>query len=72
MIEVDGATHSKNEEIARDNLRNAKLRSNGNSILRFTNEEVYSNLDGIVETIWLKLRELHPRMDAFSPQRELQ
>jgi len=79
VIEVDGATHSSNEEIGRDNLRDAKLRSNGNSILRFTNDEVYRNLDGVVETIWLKLRDLRPRVahDEFahhspSPHRDRQ
>jgi very-short-patch-repair endonuclease len=50
VIEVDGATHSTDEEIERDRFRDAKLSSNGNSILRFTNDEVYRNLDGVVET----------------------
>jgi very-short-patch-repair endonuclease len=60
VVEVDGATHSSDEEIARDRKRDAILRENGNVILRFNNVEVYENLEGVLETIRLKLLELCP------------
>ena len=61
VIEVDGATHATDKELRRDALRDAALRENGDSILRVTNEDIYRNLEGVVETIWMKLRELRPR-----------
>ena len=60
VVEVDGATHSSDAEIARDRRRDAILRENGNAVLRFNNVEVYENLDGVLETIRLKLLELCP------------
>ena len=47
-VEVDGATHSTDEEIARDAARSAGLAAQGFDALRFTNEEVYRNLDGVL------------------------
>ena len=63
IVEVDGATHSTDEEIARDAARSATLAAEGFDILRFTNEDVYCNLDGVLETIRVKLTELRPRID---------
>ncbi len=36
------------------------LRSHGNTVLRFGNVEVFENLEGVFETIRLKLLELKP------------
>ena len=46
VVEVDGATHSTDEEIARDTARSAALIAQGFDVLRFTNEDVVRNLDG--------------------------
>ena len=51
VIEVDGATHSRDEEFARDHLRMQAIEACGFHILRVTNNEVYKNLDGVLETI---------------------
>jgi very-short-patch-repair endonuclease len=67
IIEVDGATHSTDEEIARDIARSAALQALGFESLRFTNEDVYRNLDGALETIWAKLIELRPRIEDSAP-----
>ena len=61
VVEVDGATHSTEAEVERDTRRDAILKANGNSVLRFTNDEVFYNPEGVVETIRLKLIELRPR-----------
>jgi len=66
VVEVDGATHSTEAELAKDVRRDEKLRANGNSVLRFTNDEVFHNIDGVVETIRLKLNELRPRLRGVS------
>jgi very-short-patch-repair endonuclease len=65
IVEVDGATHSSDAEIARDQRRDAILRENGNAVLRFNNVEVYENLDGVLETIRLKLLALCPNGPAM-------
>jgi very-short-patch-repair endonuclease len=60
-VEVDGATHSTREEIARDAARSAALAGQGFAVLRFTNEEVVRNLDEVLETVRATLMELRPR-----------
>jgi very-short-patch-repair endonuclease len=40
VVEVDGATHSTDQEIERDAARSTALRAQGFDVLRFTNEDV--------------------------------
>ena len=54
-VEVDGATHSTIQEIAKDAERTAFLTENGVQILRCTNSEIEENLDGVLEMIYLRL-----------------
>jgi very-short-patch-repair endonuclease len=61
VIEVDGATHATDGEIARDTARSAALAAQGYDVLRFTNDDVFHNLDGVLETIYLRLMALRPR-----------
>jgi very-short-patch-repair endonuclease len=63
IVELYGATHSTDEEIARDAARSAALVAQGFDILRFTNEDMYGNLDGVLETVPMRLMELRPRID---------
>ncbi len=63
VIEVDGATHSTSNEIARDAARSGALAAHGFAILRFTNEDVFRNLDGVLETIHARLAQLRPHID---------
>jgi very-short-patch-repair endonuclease len=51
IIELDGATHSTDEQLARDARRDAFLRGAGYAILRFQNAEVYEALDAVCEAI---------------------
>ncbi len=51
VVEIDGATHSTEEEIASDARRTACLEANGYRVIRFFNAEVYENLDGVLDTI---------------------
>jgi very-short-patch-repair endonuclease len=62
-IRGDGATHSTDEELSRDAARTAALAAQGFALLRFTNDEVFHNLEGVPETIRLKLIELRPRIE---------
>jgi very-short-patch-repair endonuclease len=63
IVEVDGATHSTDEEIAHDAARSAAFQAFGFDVLRFNNEDVYRNLEGVLETVRMRLAELRPRID---------
>jgi very-short-patch-repair endonuclease len=56
IVEVDGATHSTDEELARDANRERFLHEAGYGVLRVTNDEVFNNLDGVCETILAALQ----------------
>jgi very-short-patch-repair endonuclease len=51
IVEVDGATHSEPFEVRRDAERTRILESLGFPVARITNEDVYTNLDGVLDTI---------------------
>ncbi len=51
LIEIDGETHWRDFERRRDAVRTAFLERAGWTVVRFQNAEVYSNEDGVVETV---------------------
>ncbi|WP_316213871.1 endonuclease domain-containing protein [Bradyrhizobium sp. SZCCHNR2032] len=51
VIELDGESHEFAERQARDAGRDAFFVAEGFEVLRFTNEQVTSNLEGVVEVI---------------------
>jgi very-short-patch-repair endonuclease len=51
VVEVDGATHSTDEEITSDERRTAFMLKQGYRVVRFTNAEVYDQLDRVCEAI---------------------
>jgi very-short-patch-repair endonuclease len=65
IIEVDGDTHYSKEAIAYDARRDAFMQSKGYTILRFTNEDVTTNRDGIYTIVANSLtsRPLNQRLD---------
>lgn len=66
IVEIDGATHSTDDERARDGRRTRFLAEQGHRVLRFTNESVFENIDGVLEEI---LRALGERLSPdLSPQ----
>ena len=50
-IEIDGDTHQTDNEIAHDRKREQFLHGIGIRVLRFTNDEVYEDLERVLETI---------------------
>ncbi len=50
-IEIDGDSHFVSESQVKDVTRQKFIESQGIKILRFTNLEIYQNLDGAVEMI---------------------
>ena len=69
-IEVDGATHSTDAEVAHDARRDELLKMHGIATLRFGNVEIYENLQGVLETIRLKLLELRPEGPRWTSRME--
>jgi very-short-patch-repair endonuclease len=51
VIETDGATHSTDDERRRDATREQLLHDRGYRVARFCNEEVYRNIEGVLDTI---------------------
>jgi very-short-patch-repair endonuclease len=50
VVEVDGDVHASQEE--RDTCRQAYLESQGLRVVRFTNEEVLKDLEGVLTVLW--------------------
>ena len=64
VIELDGGQHADNP---RDEVRTAFLNAEGYSVLRFWNEDVVSNIDGVRDAI-LRTLALNPSPDLrFAP-----
>ena len=55
VIEVDGGQHYEDKGIKKDKERNAFIKLQGLEILRFSDGEVFENLDGVVEEIYNNL-----------------
>jgi very-short-patch-repair endonuclease len=55
VIEIDGATHSTDEELVYDARRTAFLEAQGYRIMRVHNVEIFENLNGVLETILARL-----------------
>ncbi|MBW5435623.1 endonuclease domain-containing protein [Bradyrhizobium canariense] len=51
IIEVDGESHDSEERQKADQQRDAFFAAEGFQVLRFTNEQVMTNLEGVVEAI---------------------
>jgi len=51
VIEIDGSHHLVGETIEHDRIRDEYLSSLGLKILRFTNNDVLTNIAGVVESI---------------------
>ena len=65
IVEVDGESHSAQEEY--DAARTAWLEAQGYQVMRFTNQEVYQQLEGVVATI---LRECQAAAPADRTRRQ--
>jgi very-short-patch-repair endonuclease len=51
VVELDGETHDFEDQLKRDQKRDAWLKSRGYVVLRFANDDVLSNLEGVVTVI---------------------
>ncbi len=62
VVEVDGDTHATETQQTKDHTREEYLRSLGLQVVRYTNDEVLNNLDGVLEDLTRRLLE-----DSTSP-----
>ena len=51
VIELDGGQHSELEITAKDKEKQSFLENSGYKVLRFWNNDVDSNIEGVLETI---------------------
>ncbi len=52
VIELDGGQHYEDSNIIYDQKRTEWLESQSLSVIRFDNNEVFENLDGVLQTIY--------------------
>jgi very-short-patch-repair endonuclease len=57
IVEIDGATHGTDAEVAHDRARGEYLIAQGWSVHRVWNQDVFTNLNGVCESILLLLAE---------------
>lgn len=57
VVEVDGPTHDEAKDAQRDLL----LSRAGYKVVRINNQEVYENLEGVLEFLWNELHRRAPR-----------
>jgi very-short-patch-repair endonuclease len=69
IVEVDGPVHDEEEQRMRDEWRTRTLEQAGYRVIRFTNAQVITNMDGVLSAI----REaLGPRPEAAEPVKDEQ
>ena len=52
---MDGSQHYEEKNIALDAERDRWLSSQGYSVARYTNNDIYTNLSGVAEDIMMKI-----------------
>ena len=55
VIEVDGAQHFEKEAKEYDRIRSSYLKGLDIKVLRFTNAEINTNIEGVIQKIFSKL-----------------
>ena len=55
VIEVDGGQHYSDEGKKKDSIRDSYLVGIGLNILRFSDRDVFENIEGVIEKIWTHL-----------------
>lgn len=70
VIEVDGISHTWEETIKKDKIKDEMLKEAGFVVIRFTNEQVLTNIDWVKEEIDLKIEEIERNSDELPQKRK--
>jgi len=70
-IEIDGEYHNKKEQVEYDKRRDEVIKKYGIKIVRFTNEEVETNLKGITAELEIYLNEREKEIQKRKAQRQI-
>ncbi len=57
-VEIDGPSHAEQEAVEYDKMRQSYIEGLGIRFLRFQNDEIYGDLEGVLQTIDTKIRAL--------------
>jgi very-short-patch-repair endonuclease len=57
IVEVDGTTHGSETELRYDEKRTSFLQAEGFCVMRCWNDDVFTNLEGVLDSILLRLTE---------------
>ncbi len=60
IIELDGGQHFSPKGIEKDKLRDKELTKQGYKILRFSDRQIFENIDGIIGKIYDSVIPLRP------------
>ena len=69
VVELDGSQHA--EQIEKDQDRTEFLESQGYCVLRFWNNEVIENLEGVLETLTLALSQQERELASHFSRKEV-
>ncbi len=70
VVEVDGGQHTEDDHIVSDARRDRWLGSEGYHVMRVSTTDVYTNLAGVLDTIWAAVRDLPSARPARHPHQE--
>ena len=65
-IEIDGDSHFTTDSKAKDGSRQLFIEQHGIRFLRFTNVDVYKNLNGVLQSIYEMIEELRKEKGSFA------
>jgi len=66
VIEINGGQHYDDEEIKKDNVRDDYMRERRLTVLRFSDREVFENLNGVIDRINENLKSPFKKGDFMS------
>jgi very-short-patch-repair endonuclease len=67
IIEVDGGQHNRTDRVLADAKRSEYLKSQGYRVLRFWNNDVLTNIEGVMESIYATLRRVEAGPPPLTP-----
>ncbi len=69
-IEIDGGQHAEEHQSAYDARRTELLQTKGIRVIRFWNNEVLQNLEGVLETIAASVHSLTPTLSQWEREHD--